>query len=339
MPTKISWTDETWNPVTGCTKVSPGCKHCYASAVAERFWAKQYPYIPVEFSKTDPDRAIGWRARCFTDVQCHPERLDIPLRWRKPRKVFVCSMSDLFHEAVPDEFILRVFNVIRSCHTAGSNVWPSRHTFQILTKRPERMRNLMQRMRFDGGSDKGRMWFADKPEDRGGYAIMGGLPGCEPPPGVWLGATCENQEQLEARVPPLLETPAAVRFLSLEPLLSEIELPRHMGDRYTTPGPTGFLEKMLDWVIVGGESGPKARPCDVQWIRSIVQQCKAAGVPAFVKQLGSYPVAADVELADWPTAKWRGDPATGLGRGILLNSKGADPAEWPTDLQVQEFPR
>ena len=203
--TKIEWTDETWNPVTGCTKVSAGCANCYAEVIARRFWGE----------------------RDFTDVQCHPERLEQPLKWKKPRRVFVSSMSDLFHEDVPMDFIINCFEVMRSL---------PRHTFQVLTKRPIRMMNYY----------------------RGRAAYY---------PNVWLGMSVENQQNM-MRVPYLRDW-AGVKFVSLEPLLNPIDL--------------GNTDN-IDWVIVGCESGPKARPMNLDWVRDIRDQCVAADIPFFFKQ-------------------------------------------------------
>ena len=257
--TSIAWTDATWNPVTGCSKVSPGCKNCYAEAVAKRFW----------------------KGRAFTDVRCHPERLDQPLRWRAPRKIFVNSMSDLFHEDVPSSFIDCVFERITRCE---------RHTFQILTKRPTEAAKYFKAGR--------AMWWR------------------WPLPNVWLGVSVENQTTADERIPILLQTPAAVRFLSVEPLLEGIALGTKSGNARCPIAPAA-----LDWVIVGGESGPNARPCNVEWIRDIVRQCKGANVPCFVKQLGSN--------TNWSENGW----------SRLNDRKGGDPAEWPEDLRVREFPR
>lgn len=186
---KIEWTDATWNPVTGCTKVSQGCKNCYAERVFPRAYGSK-PYIAP--NGTTPQE---WRRRKFIDVQCHPERLDQPLRWKKPRRIFVNSMSDLFHESVPDEFIMRVFTVM----------WQpaaSKHIFQILTKRPARMRRFLT-------SNGAATWWG----------------GCS---SLWkhiqLGISCEDQQTANERIPLLLQTPAALRFLSLEPLLGPINL-------------------------------------------------------------------------------------------------------------------
>ncbi len=234
MPTKIEWTDETWNPVTGCTKVSAGCKNCYAERIAKRFWGE----------------------RKFTDVRCHPERLSKPQHWRKPRMVFVNSMSDLFHEDIPVEFVGRVLNTI------GSN---SKHIFQVLTKRPERAKKILD-VYYD--------MFA------------------EPFPNLWLGVTCENQKIADERIEILLQTPAATRFVSCEPLLEEINL-RH----YLHGMPEAFgdfddpqwqqTHPPLDWVICGGESGHGARHMLLSWADSLLNQCRGASVPFFMKQLGS----------------------------------------------------
>ena len=265
----IEWTDETWNPVTGCTKVSAGCKHCYA----ERLFPRPYP------------------GRAFTDVQIHTERLKKPFHWRKPRRVFVNSMSDLFHETVPDEFLDQVFAVM---------ALRPRHVFQCLTKRPERMQRYLN-------SCAKSVEYWERQAREFGYTfkfqwereVIGTCP--FPLPNVWLGVSVEDQEAADARIPLLLETPAAVRFLSCEPLLGRIDL---WLDQY----------KCLDWVIVGGESGPRARSMDLDWTRSLVEQCDNANVACFVKQLGS-----------------NSEPK-------LRDKKGGDPSEWPKELRVREWP-
>ena len=214
----IEWTDKTWNPVTGCTKVSAGCKNCYA----ERLFPRPYP------------------GRAFTDVRLHPERLRQPFHWRKPRRVFVNSMSDLFHEAGPDEFLDQVFAVM---------ALRPRHVFQCLTKRPERMQRYLN-------SRAKSVEYWERQAREFGYTfkfqwegeVIGTCP--FPLPNVWLGVSVEDQEAADARIPLLLETPAAIRFLSCEPLLGRIDLRL---DQY----------KRLDWVIVGGESGPRARSMDL----------------------------------------------------------------------------
>jgi protein gp37 len=291
---KIEWTDATWNPVTGCTKVSAGCKNCYAERVANRLWGKQYGHDILE----RPPRK-------FTDVQCHPERLEQPLHWRNPRRIFVNSMSDLFHKDIPDSFILDVIGIMTSC---------PQHIFQVLTKRPERMLDI---------ATSYSAWIQHEHNH------------------IWLGVSVENQETADERIPLLLKTPAAVHFISYEPALGPVnfrELPvpqsvidssaiieRHGGFRFdalTSFDDEHFFNEhtKIDWVICGGESGPGARPCELQWLRSVVAQCRAAAVPCFVKQLGSNP-----ELHGF----------TGMP---LCDRKGGNPDEWPEDLRVREFP-
>ena len=273
--TTIEWCDTTWNPVSGCSKVSEGCRFCYA----ERLFPRPYP------------------GRAFTDVRFHPERLVQPSKWRRPRRVFVNSMSDLFHEAVTDLQIHQVFSAMR-----GS----PQHTFQVLTKRPARMRDLMQSV--------SRALESAPPE---------WLPRSDvwPLPNVWLGVSVENQQTADERIPLLLETPAALRFLSVEPLLAPVDLwsavtPRAAVDDGVTPMAG---TPRVDWVIVGGESGPKARPCDTHWIRDILADCIACDVAAFIKQLGSDPRAFSRPFP-------------------LTDRKGGNPDEWPEDLRVREFP-
>jgi len=339
--TKIEWTDAVWNPVTGCSKVSAGCKNCYAEGVANRFWGE----------------------RKFTDVRCHEDRLDVPLRWRKPRRVFVNSMSDLFHDDVRDDFIDRVFATMQLA---------PHHTFQILTKRPERMRDYMT-TRVVGESQG--MTYGDRIR-LVGCKLLEAMPNrlanatCKrvgsvsqhptpwPLPNVWLGVSCEDQRAADERIPLLLETPAAVRFVSVEPLLERVNLwpwdsdpktyalvgPRKRRRATTCAPDIEGVDRMpasLDWVIVGGESGPGARPCDVAWIRSIVRQCKESSVPVFVKQLGRHPRGDRFDMSE---ASFVCVDAAGWsehdGRRLpLRDRKGGDTAEWGDELRVREFPR
>lgn len=235
----IEWTEASWNPVTGCTKVSPGCDHCYAERITERFHGPG----------------------SFTEVKLHPDRLNLPLRWRKPRRVFVNSMSDLFHQDVPDEFIGSVFEVMAKT---------PQHTYQVLTKRHRRMLSLLRRWAGEGTrhdwAGPGTAVFR-----RHDMAWVGPIPWSLP--NVWLGVSVEDQRWADIRIPALLDTPAAVRWLSCEPLLGSVDLRKYL--RY------------IDWVVVGGESGPGARRMDPAWAQAIVDQCALAGVPVFVKQLGS----------------------------------------------------
>lgn len=263
----IEWTDEVWNPVTGCTKVSQGCKHCYA----EREWPRLTRLVPA------------YAGRAFSDVRCHPERLDQPLRWRRPRRVFVNSMSDLFHEAVPEDFILSVFVTMAAAR---------QHTFQVLTKRADRMRDLLTRWRNSGLVLR----------EGCGVNLRN----------VWLGVSVEDQRAADERIPLLLETPAAVRWISAEPLLGALDLTRIGGDQFGW-GRLNALDGLryvraiqnecgsewqtepinhLDWVVAGGESGPNARPMHPAWVRSLRDQCAAAGVPFLFKQWGEWQVAS-----------------------------------------------
>lgn len=243
MATKIEWCDETWNPTVGCKKVSAGCKNCYAERMACRLARMgQDNYLLV----THDDVTSGWTGH----VKCLPERLDIPLKWKKPRRIFVNSMSDLFHEDVPDEFIDDVFNTM---YSAG---W---HTFIILTKRPERMSKYMHRI--------SRMTIF-KSED------------------VWsnvhLGVSISNQTDADNFIPWLLRTPAAVRIVSVEPMLGPINFGTWLGDRNHNELGT---QPYIDWVIAGCESGPNRRPMDIGWARDLRLQCDIAHVPFFLKQM------------------------------------------------------
>jgi protein gp37 len=226
---KIEWTDATWNPVTGCTKVSPGCDHCYAETFSERFRGVPGHHFERGF-----------------DVQLRPDKLDQPLRWKRPRRVFVNSMSDLFHADIPEMYIAGVFAVMARA---------PQHTFQVLTKRPGRMRSLMK-------SDDFR------------HRVQAHDVDAWPLPNVWLGISAEDQKWADVRIPVLVETPAAVRFVSAEPLLGPINF-------------RGPNFPMIDWIIVGGESGRGARPMSLDWARDIRDQCRKAGVAFHYKQQGS----------------------------------------------------
>lgn len=266
--THIEWTDATWNVVTGCAKVSQGCKNCYA--------LRDWPRLAAN-PKT------VYFGREFTDVRCHPDRLEQPMRWTKPRMIFVNSMSDLFHDDVPDEFIDRVFAVMaRARH----------HTFQVLTKRPERMREYLNT------SDRiGRVAAASHEVP---YCAMEWIREW-PLPNVWLGVSVEDQATAAERIPLLLDTPAAVRWVSAEPCLGPIDLSRYLGPRQIA-NPDGYGGdigsgwttdfRTLDWVVCGGESGPKARPMHPDWARSLRDQCKSAGVAFHFKQWGGWEIAS-----------------------------------------------
>lgn len=293
--TKIQWTEATWNPLSGCTPVSPGCLHCYAATMSHRLEAMGQP-------KYKGLTVLRNGVRTFNGtIRLDEKALTIPLHWKKPRHIFVNSMSDLFHKDVPFEFVDKVFAVMEQC---------PQHTFQVLTKRPERMAEYLNQSAF----------------------------GDWPLPNVWLGTSVENQKCADERIPWLLQCPAAVRFLSCEPLLGPIDLGDCLDDEtYGDEGGDGPCSA-IDWVIVGGESGPNARRCDVNWIADIIRQCRDAGLPCFVKQLGSRPFKGDVGSPDgWPVKD--GPVNWETGEIHLKDSHGADMAEWPEELRVREWPK
>lgn len=291
--THIEWTDATWNPITGCTLVSDGCKHCYAATLA----ATRLKHHPSRAGLARLNAA--GEAKFTGEVRFNEQWLDQPLRWRKPRMIFVCAHGDLFHENVPDEWIDKVFAVMGLA---------KHHTFQVLTKRPDRMREYMAR-RDDQGHHPAYSYAVlmamtgrwNTPEMRSADFI--------PLPNVWLGVSVENQEAADQRIPDLLQTPAAVRFVSAEPLLGPVDLtnvaedghsavdatreyPAYQayddwGDEADEMGPFDD-QPPLDWVIVGGESGRNARPMHPDWARSLRDQCVAADVSFFFKQWGEW---------------------------------------------------
>jgi len=346
----IQWTDATWNPVAGCSIVSAGCAHCYAMKMAHRLEAMgqaKYRGLTRKVMRRGDagtrgrgEKSAGvpvWTGKLATDEKALLE----PLSWRRPRRVFVNSMSDLFHEDLPLEFVDRVFAVMALC---------PQHQFQVLTKRPERAVEY-----FDdrSGSSMGVYGPNGTRSEIGGIQeVLKAIGRIDrefyesistmdfrsrwPLRNLWLGASCEDRKAADERIPHLLRCPAAVRFLSCEPLLGPIDLtaiafPDQASDPRSrqwpfldvlrgkeAPGP--FLrDAAVDWVIIGGESGPGARPCDLDWIESIVRQCREAGVACFVKQIGAHPVG---EIANCK----------------LKDRKGGDPAEWPASLRVREFP-
>jgi protein gp37 len=362
----IEWTDASWSPIrarnlkTGkigwhCEHSTTGCEFCYAEGMNKRL-GTGLPFKPGH--------------RKDIEIFLDDKMLLAPLRWRRPRMIFVCSMTDLFADFVKDEWIDKVFAVMALC---------PQHTFQCLTKRAERMRGYFaerwqgtpaMRVDFGGGDaidmpaggESGRReqieeaineltdndWslkdrFFD-PDNESLWTPEGSSKALQfawPLANVWLGVSCERQEEADARIPHLLQTPAAVRFVSAEPLLGPIDFTDHCNGYYffdTLRGtrwhddperdnPQQKFAPAIDWVIVGGESGPKARPMDLAWPRSIVRQCKAAGVVCFVKQMGSRPDG-------W----WTNELGPRFNRHTMKSSKGGDPSEWPTDLRVREMP-
>ncbi len=285
----IQWTDATWNPVVGCSRVNRDCDHCYAvnqSYRNERMGSKKYAGLTVLNPRGE---------RHFNGVvRCNAKALRIPLRWREARMVFVNSMSDLFHPGIYNEFIAKVFAVMALC---------PQHTFQILTKRPRRMAYFLvdDDEEFSPGvgvreavyQEMLKLSLPTKPA----YPKW-------PLPNVWLGVSFGHQKAADEMIPPLQRCPAAVRFISYEPALEQVDF---MGI------------KGIDWLICGGESGPDARPFDLAWARSARDQCRAAGTAFYLKQVGAKP------LEDGHTIK-------------LCCVKGGCIAEIPEDLRIREFP-
>lgn len=345
--TGIQWTKATWNPVAGCTRVSAGCNNCYAVAMTYRLekmsegrktkdgkrWksnkevALHQKYAGLTVLNNHGDRHFNGQVRCVE------EALEVPLKWKKPRRIFVNSMSDLFHRDVPFEFIDRVFAVMALC---------PQHTFQVLTKRPERMAEYFARTGVSIEALTAMLSLAPKgmTMEQTGLNIVDGQWRLS---NVWLGTSCEDQAAATERIPHLLRCPAAVRFISAEPLLGPVDLSRYFGEERLRSG-NGIDwhgAGLVDWVIVGGESGKGARPCNVEWIRSIVRQCQEAGVACFVKQVGKHAICGcGGDVAAW--ARNHGERrASCAGCGLVLplqDTKGGDPAEWPEDLRVREWP-
>lgn len=301
---KIEWTEETWNPIKGCSRVSPGCENCYAEQIAYRFdrpghWAQGLTVI-----------GQNGRPRWRGVVGPVPRKLHEPLSWGTPRIVFVNSMSDLFHEKIEDDYVAAVFGIMLSC---------PHHTFQVLTKRSGRMREIMgttlakpsraivhcmanahhQLDKYSTEHYRRKLVRAEKIFD---HRMEHGLSIEWPPENIWVGVSVEDAKR-KGRIEDLRKTPAAVRFLSCEPLLNDL----------------GELDLSgIRWVIVGGESGAKSRirPMDLGWVRRIVDQCAEQEVAVFVKQLGTL---------------WSAD-------ALSKDMKGGDMRDWPSDLRVREFP-
>jgi protein gp37 len=330
--THIEWTDSTWNPITGCSIVSKGCTNCYAMKLA----GTRLQHHPSRAGLTKMTNAGPvWTG----EVRFNEQWLDQPLRWRRPRKIFVCAHGDLFAEGVPDEWIDRVFAVMALC---------PQHTFQILTKRPARMRGYIGEVRATwtkrGPPVPGSERIYDAALAVTGEEWLPATPAEWPLPNVWLGVSAEDQATADERIPHLLATPAAVRFVSAEPLLGPIDFepwlpwpgdaPEVAGKSWGCQdcdsdrgcdcplgkavhnyeeGPTGEdgapswiaeTRLTLDQIIVGGESGPNARPMHPAWARSIRDQSQAAGAAFFFKQMTrKEPIPSDLLVREWPHAK------------------------------------
>lgn len=304
--TGIEWTGRTWNPVRGCSLVSPGCTNCYAMKLAHRFSGAGKPYEGLTRKRV----SLGpvWTG----EVREVPDALGEPLSWRAPTTVFVNSMSDLFHEDVSDAYIAAVFGVMALAR---------RHTFQVLTKRAERLAawfSVMEGEAHGKGGDLVDLCVIHS--QRFGGSSGGIVDGRWPLPNVHVGVSVEDRKHGLPRIEHLRATPAALRFLSVEPLLEDL----------------GDLDLSgIGWVIVGGESGPHARKCDLGWIRRVVAQCSEQQVPCFVKQLGGRPCG---EWGPGRTPPTHYHPAR-RDEWILNDAKGGDLSEWPEALRVREMPR
>jgi protein gp37 len=314
----IEWTEETWNPIAGCSVVSPGCTNCYAMKLAGTRLDKHPKYRGLtQQTKAGP----VWTGETRFDA----EALLIPLRKKKPTRYFVNSMSDLFAESVPDEWIDQIFAVMALC---------PQHEFQVLTKRAERMRGyfakavgrsglMMTTKRDNGFNIEREMRIREATSPLGSFVGRCDDPISFPLPNVWLGVSVEDQKRAVDRIPELLSTPAAVRFLSCEPLLAPLDL-RCLdldGHREVFPleGTTECEDDdgnpmadmpSLDWIIVGGESGPDRRMMDPAWARAIRDHCTSAGVPFFMKQMtGKIAIPADLMIREWPKPTTKRGPS------------------------------
>ena len=317
--TKIEWCDHSWSPWRGCTKVSPGCAHCYAETLGKRF-----PKVMGEWGKGKPrvlaknwSEAVKWnkawnKAQYFCRVQGQLE---------PPKPTVFPSLCDWLDDEVPVKWLSWFLMLI---YDTPNLRW------LLLTKRPENFKTRLAEVLADK---------MDGPKWDAWEFVDNWITGKKVPSNIWVGTSVEDQIRADERIPKLLDIPAAGRFLSVEPLLGPVDLTRIEDDDGNSldaltgdwaidgRGHTGPSHTHIDWVIVGGESGPAARPCNVEWIRAIVRQCKHAGVPCFVKQLGSVPVQTCRPPYDSETDTLK-----------LKHPKGGDPAEWPEDLRVREFP-
>jgi protein gp37 len=322
--TKIEWTDHSWSPWRGCTKVSPGCANCYAETLSKR-----NPAVLGQWGRGKP-RVL---AKNWQD----------PVRWNRPdadgftvhdRPTVFPSLCDWLDDEVPVEWLAEFMQLI---HDTPNLRW------LLLSKRPEDFFRLLERA-------AGHLGKLGESGDKAASDLWGRvfdwIKG-NPPSNVWVGTSVEDQTRADERIPALLRIPAVGRFLSVEPLLGPVDFNRHtmfgtacMLDepvqRNVGRGMTGNVRNGIHWVIIGGESGHGARPCNVDWIRSLVGQCRVAGVPVFVKQVGRHCEAGDLNLAPLRVDEHDADDTAWLR---LTHPKGGDPAEWPEDLQnVREFP-
>jgi len=358
--TNIEWATKVWNPGRGCRRVSAGCGGaagvggCYAERQAIRHSGPGGHYEGlVRMSPSGP--------RWTGEARFVPGKLGEPLAWRGHERVFVDSMSDLFYEGFTNEEIAAVFGVMAAC---------PQHEFLVLTKRPARAREWFKWLADAPGlsppagvcawSARAFLLNADLPVPAALDESADGDDARWPLPNVWLGVSVEDQTTADERIPILLGTPAALRFVSAEPLLGPVDMARWMwpthwswDGRFKTPEEAqaagAYVERkaqalvsafsrFVDWVIVGGESGPGARPFDLDWGRDLVRDCAAAGAACFVKQLGAVPVTVSGATGNFRTHKGERQVELTAERLVLADRKGGDPAEWPEDLRVRQFP-
>lgn len=298
--TTIQWTEQTWNPTTGCDRISDGCTNCYALTMAKRLKGMGQAKYQNDGDPRTSGPGFG--------LTVHPDVLTEPLHWKKPRKVFVNSMSDLFHARVPHEFLVRVFTVMAAT---------PQHTYQVLTKRPERAARILTDLCRCGAGHPPGEHFRSAMEWAATPHSPSYVPGLEhgiyhrsgwPLPNVWIGTSIESDKHTR-RANHLRITPAAVRFISAEPLLGPLE---------------SLNLRDIDWLILGGESGPGARPVEPWWIADLIHEARQTGTAPFVKQMGSV-WARDTTVAGKTVAAW-GD------------TKGGNPQYWPSGLRVREYP-
>lgn len=339
--TGIQWTSSTWNPIRGCSRVSEGCRHCYAEAVAARFSGPGQPYEGLA------RRRANGEPQWTGEVRVIENHLLDPIRWRRPRRIFVNSMSDLFHEQLVVDDIAHIFAVMALA---------PRHTFQVLTKRARGMQETLSHPDWldilNAHVQEIAFELSDSTHRRTDDLRATAREVDGPLPNVWLGVSAENQQTANERVPLLSETPAAVRFISAEPLLGPIDFDEcgsrgeEDGDPFAfsaLAGADGVEPPIpgIDWVIVGGESGPHARPCNVEWIRGIVAQCGFAGTAVFVKQLGSQPgftLEDEERRGNMAPSFHHYDAQSRLYIKKVGDSHGGRVEEFPEELRVREFP-
>ena len=314
MSSKIEWTGHTWNPIVGCRRVSAGCENCYAERTVHRGMSPQHKGLTV-LGKKGP----RWNG----EYNVAEKRFDEPLRRKKATTWFVNSLSDLFFEPLPNELIAAIFGVMAAT---------PQHTYQVLTKRPERAREWFAWLATDCHhrpkmSQPGRCFgYLSSRVDIDRVEVGHDWP----LPNVQLGVSVEDQATADERIPVLLELPAALRWVSYEPALGPVDFDGWVPNRPTRDGPSN-VGAVLDWIVIGGESGPGARPFDLAWARSTIEAGRAWGVPVFVKQFGRRPYQ-----------RVRGgflDPEGEPSSFGLRDQKGGDMIEWPEDLRVREMPR